>query len=206
MAAVKDIFVDLQNERFVVSSTNSASFSWPRIFHTDDLHLAARFLKANPTGNQQTRPYTLVDISGASLTAKLYNSLGTTILASQSTWTKDTSNNILSAQLNLNTAAMVAAVGSSASITTQLELTLLLSDGQYTVRNDTLTIYRALNSAADPVPVPGQHHLTLEEAIGIFVQFISPAGATITLRSPDGSQERILGVDNDGNPTDGAMQ
>jgi len=206
MAAVKDLFVNLQGSLFVNGAADPSQFLWPKLYHNDNLNLAIRFLKANPTGSRTT-PFTLVPIASASLTAKLWKADNTTILAQQTTWAADTANNILSGELNLFTANMTTAFASSSTmqISTTLELTLTLSDGQYTVQVP-LTIYRSLNATGAAAPEPEDQYLTLDQAKGLFAQFVNGAGRTITLTSADGTKKIVLSVDNDGSFTPSPQQ
>jgi hypothetical protein len=208
MAAVKNLWVDLQGSRFINGIRDASAFSWGPIYHNENLNLALRFLKTNQDGAlaDRSNPMSLVNISGAALTVKVWNSAGDTLLAQQTVWVVDGGNSILSGALDLYTVPMIAAIGSSASITTKLEITLVLSDGTYTIRNDSLTIYRAFNITGTPAPAPGTNWLTLEQALGIFLRQVNEAGVTLTLTSPDGTKQRVLGIDDYGSGTDSAQQ
>jgi hypothetical protein len=54
--------------------------------------------------------------------------------------------------------------------------------------------------AASAIPDPADEYYTKSETSGLFVP--RSGSESITLVSPDGTWQRVLGVDNDGNATD----
>lgn len=213
MAATKDLFIDLggagasvdSQPRLVRGILDSSTYTLPMPYHGDRLNLAIRALARNPD-SIQTAPYSYLDLSGCTLAFRIWDSTGTTILAAQTTWGIGANNNILTAQVDLFTSAMQAAIaslGPKDTLSTILEITLTFSDGVYTYRNNDFRIGKSLNTSGTGSTIPSGRVLTYDEAVGMFVQFFgNTSGRTITLASPDGTHTRVIGVANDGSAID----
>ena len=197
-AGVLRLFNDLANLRLVGSLKDAEDFVLPQWHHQDKIPIVISFLNLNPDGGRYN-PYSLLDISGSSFDVKIFAADGTTVLASQTVWTKDVGARTLSASLNLNTAAMATAfTGNPASIAATLLFRLTEADGAITTYARAITILRELNVSGTPVPVDGAVYLTEDQVRALFVKFIGNAGESITIKSADGTKQAVLYVSNDG--------
>lgn len=212
MAAVKDLFLDIGGAgssvsgqpRLVRGILDSSTYTIPLPYHADKLNIAIRALVRNPDSTASA-PYSYVDLSSCTVTFKIWDATGTTVLASQSTWTADGTTK-LKAQLDLYTTDMIAAmaaVGVKETLSTIMEIVLTFSDGIYTYRNNDFRIGRSLNTSGSGVAVTAERVMTWSEANAIFVKWIdNEPGKAITLKNSDSTYERIIGVRTDGSAQD----
>ena len=195
-----DLFLDIANEEIVSSFTNQGAFTLPAWFHQNVKDIRATFLRLNTTGNF-TAPYVKVPAAGLTFAAKLYTSAGT-ILASQTSWTINlTDANALDGTLNLNTAEMTTAFTNAAtlSISAIIEFKMTEPSGGITTWQKTITIKRQYDVSGSPDASPTETYLTENQCLARFVQFTGNGnGASITLKSADGTHEVIISVNDDG--------
>jgi len=133
---------------------------------------------------------------------------GSTVLASQTSWTANAANNTLAAALNLNTANMQTAFPalpggfSTKTLAAILEFQINDGTGELTCYKRNITIDREWNTTGSPVAIPGVTYYNSDEINALFARKLGEAGGTITLTSPNGTYQRILGVNNDGSGQD----
>ncbi len=209
MASVIDVYVDLRNRK-LVSGQNVAAiggggdWTFPKVWHNENLNIRWHFLQQNTVGDLKN-PNSLVPVSGAALTVTVFDITGATPLASTLPvdWHVDAGSNTLYGELDLNTGPMGTAFsGSTVTIQAYLELQLVLADGLYAFRF-VITIDKSFIAAAAPASITPAGYMTREEVLAMFVKYFGNAdGLTITLLSPDGSHQRIIGVRDDGSAQD----
>ena len=152
------------------------------------------------TGQNQFRR---VDITDVSLRMMINDSLDdATPLVEQSTWTKNTSNQTFSGNLPLNTAGMNLYMG-SADKTPYFEIEITDTNGaRVKVLTEICNVIVGIGQVASTSPDPLKEYYTKDEVLGLFMPRRGGAGETITLISPDGTHERVLGMRDDGTPQD----
>jgi hypothetical protein len=212
MAAVKDLFIDIGGAgssvngqpRLVRGILDSSTYTFPLPYHGDKLNIAIRALTRNPDATASA-PYSYINVSSCTITFKIWNADGDTVLASQSSWTLE-GTTILKAQLDLYTTEMIAAmvdVGVKETLSTIIEIVLTFSDGIYTYRNNDFRIGRSLNTSGSGVATTTERVMTWAEANALFVKWIdNEPGKAITLENSDSTYERIIGVRTDGSAQD----
>jgi hypothetical protein len=209
MAAVRlDLFNDIARRKLVNSETDASELVLPDFFHQDKISIEIIFLKTNIAGGR-FKPYERVNTSGMSFQIKLFKvdvNNNATVLASQTVWSSGTTENSLAAALDLNTANMAAELPAPPSqlstVAAILEFELSDAAGKFTTYQRAVTIKREHNTSGSPVAIPGVTYFTSDEALALFVRKIEQAGATITLKSPNGTYARVIGVNNDGSAQD----
>lgn len=204
MAAALKLYLDWLNQKLVLGPNSSTAFQLKTFYASDILPLQIQMLEPVPGGsvNEYARP----DISNISLQVAIADAPGAspTILAGPGTWTKDISNAIFTGSLALNTAAMSTFMTGVTTATKAAWIQFKAAEGanSWTVFEGTIQIAQPLITTAFSAPAPGLTPLSLEDAVQRFVQFRASAGQTITLTSPDGNYQRIIGCRNDNQPQD----
>lgn len=123
------LFVDIFNRKLVTSATSDFPVQLPNIFREDHIELEIMLLE--PTGNL-TSPLSTVDISSLSIQVAIGNP-DASPEALQTTFTKDTSTNKFSGDLNTNTTEMIAAftAASGNTLSRFLEIEVEGTSNQY---------------------------------------------------------------------------
>lgn len=113
------------------------------------------------------------------------------------------------ATLSIYTSQIQTALGSASSISTNLQVFLVVSGVPPTQIGETLylntaTIKQVVQNpgTANPLPLPASQYLTAAQTSQIYARKVGLPGDTIELVSPDGTKNRTLGIDNNGNPID----
>lgn len=145
-----------------------------------------------------------IDITGVSLTVSINDTLDdATPLASQSSWTKDTSRNTFTGELSLNNSGMNTYIGSAATKAAYLEIEVREgASATVKIYSAEITLKGSVVQLTSTAPSPAAEYLTRAQMEGLFVQFRNGAGKTITLVSPDGSTQRVIGANDDGTGQD----
>lgn len=150
----------------------------------------------NPAGR-----FVRVDITNLSLKMAINDTLDdSTPLAEQTSWTKDTSRNVFSGTLNLNTSAMNTYIDGDKTPYLELEI----SDGTNRVKilQETCAVAISLMPVATTSPNPSRVYLDFNEIFGLFVPRVLGNGESITIPSPNGAYRRIIGCNDDGTARD----
>lgn len=172
-----------------------------------------------PTGNTAIAPfYSLVPLTALDMQMVVGPAAGAeAIKAAQYTWAKqsvpdsDGASGYFYASLDLNTSELNTLVSTSASISTQFEILLSRSGGDFApVFQIDITIKAVVKTpgGAASIPTPTPSYLTADQCYNLFVMWdnrlrAANAGRSILTTSPDQSHTReSAGVDNDGSPTD----
>jgi hypothetical protein len=194
------IFADLTNRILVASSKASAEKridSPSRPGHLDKLYWAIQPLlqSASPTNEQ---PYEEIDAANYSITVVLVAYVGGTVLSGpMNTWSVDETRKV--GYLDLNTAAMVTAMTSVTELRCVLEFKFDDGANVATTIRQEIYVNKSYLTASTPSELPLTAYFTREEVLALFVRFANnPAGATVELKSPDGTRTINYGVNDDG--------
>lgn len=198
--SVRETFVDLFSDppSFVkgIRDTSQQYFLPP--YHNNKLGYIFHFLRPNANGGYSA-PYTAVDLTGASLIYKIWDITGVTVLASQTSWTADSTVTKFSGTVDLFTANMVTAITGIAVtgyLTAILEIQLTLGDGTiYTYRDNGFRIGKALNLAGSPVASGSDTYNTTVQSAALYVPQDGPAGGFFVMRSAAGIKLQIYVAD-----------
>lgn len=202
------LYNDIANRRLVTGPKSQAVFTLPKFFHQDKLSIVISFLELSG-GTDPYNPFSLVPISGISFTVKIFDLSGAVALASQSVWTPNTTETVqtFTGALDLNTGEMAEAFtdAETKSISAVIEFEVADADGKFTSLQEQITIHREHIVAGSPSATPGATYYTADEINSLFLRKVGAPGETITLTSPDGTKQRVLGVDDNGTPIDYAI-
>lgn len=199
----QDVFVDLSQKKFVSSvkgGPTSQPFGTP--YHQDILNLTIQPLDYDSGGVPTSVPYEVLNASGYSISLLVTTTSGTTLAGPFTTWTPDDSGTALTGSADLNTVAMAAAVAAlavGATVSTIFWLRITNGTTRQVTVQASVDIYKSAITSGTPSELPVTSYLTRDECLALFVKYAgNPAGATITLTSPDGTEEVVLGANDDG--------
>ena len=198
---IRDYFCDVFAEppSLVRGTKDESAQPYQAPFHNNKIKIAWRFLRRNPDGGRAA-PYVLLNLTGAALVVKVWATDGTTVLANQSTWAVDSSGTIMTAILDLFTAAMVTAVTGLTAVgqlTTYFEARLTLGDGQIvTYRDNVFRINKALNLDGTPLSTPTESFYSTLISDSRYVRKDGGVnGEFFDLLSANGKRLRVSAVD-----------
>jgi hypothetical protein len=156
-------------------------------------------IEPDPDGG--AHDFVRVDITDLSLKMAINDTLeDSTPLAEQTSWSKNTSTNVFSGTLNLNTSAMNTYISATKAPYFELEV----SDGTNRVKilQEVCAVAQSLLPVTTTSPDPSRVYLDYNENLGIFVPRVMGNGESITIPSPNGAYQRILGCNDDGTRRD----
>lgn len=202
MAATR-LYLNTDTGRFVLSPTSPTPIAAPVMAFrgsTEDLTLSLCRL---PTGQPANSALEFINIASVSLEIYL-GAVGATAVASQTSFTKDATNTIFSGQLNYATSQLDALFSPTTLAYITLNLQFRQSEGSNTrtILDEEIRVKNVTNPPATLTDLSGDLAATRNWVLGAFVKFMNDAGATVTLKSPDGAHTRTLGVNNDGTGQD----
>lgn len=205
MAAEIILYNDILNGKLVRGLSDNGDFTLPSL-----VQYGSYALKVYPVYPTKTFPpvFAKVDISGMTLTAGIGARAGNeSLLAYQGTFSLNTTDRYFYANLDCNTSEMNTAIGTLDSISTYFELRLTESGVARVTYQTPVKVYGAVDhvTAGGSLPTAAANYLTREECEAMFVKWVNAAadaGKTITLISPDGTHQRIIGVNDDASAKD----
>lgn len=195
------VFCDLSRGYFVRGryDKNPTQTPFEQFFSKNALNLEIYPLVINPTSVPAQDPFNIVDVSGLSLDASIYDSTGATLLATQATFTPNSSTGTLTGSLDCNTGPMASAVTSDPT-QILIEFRFTGSFGSRNVRaaGASTVIRKQFNSSGTPAPVAGDVYLTEKQIRAMFIPREGSPGDSWTAYSPDGTRKFLVYFDNDG--------
>jgi hypothetical protein len=198
----RDIFLDLSRSAFILNQRDANLSKIATCFHQDKLTLSLHPLEIDATRTPVQGPFAELDPTGWSASVKVFKTSDGTVLASQTSWT--VSGNTLNGSLDLNTANMAlefpASPLTTKTITAIFEVEITDGNGaKFTFQDTAFVINREYIVAGSPTALPLTSYYTAAEMDQLFVKFANnPAGATISLKSPDGTKTVDIGCNDDG--------
>jgi hypothetical protein len=209
MASTIDIYNDVQNNVLYGSANASRPLVIPDLYQYGTLQL--RWYPVRPTYSVLPPFFSNVDLDQLTLKMAIGPRAGAeSPISAQYTWTKAYTSGAsgpgyMYANLDLNTTEVNTAIGTSDSITSYFEITMSEDGVPRVVYQTPVRIISAVTppGSASSLPTPAASYLSREECMELFVKWANnQAGKTITLTSPDGTRDRIIGVRNDGSAQD----
>jgi hypothetical protein len=202
MAATR-LYLNTDTGRFVISPYAPAPIVAPLMAFrgaTEDLTISLCRL---PSGQPANAALEFINIASVSLEIYL-GAVGATAVASQTSFTKNATNTIFSGQLNYATAQLDALFSPTTLAYVELNLQFRQSEGGYTrtILDEVIRVKNVTNAPATLTDLSGDLAATRNWVMAAFVKFMNDAGATVTLKSPDGTHTRTLGVNDDGTGQD----
>jgi hypothetical protein len=200
--AKRRLFVNWFTKKLQLSDRKSGEFTLPAFTKYETIPLEICIIEPDLAGVGIDR-YSRVDISNLSLTVTINETYDDPApLAQQATWTKNEDDNVFSAELALNTAALNAYLGSSDSKTAYIEIEIQEGTARNKIFIAAITLQNAVSQITSVAPTPLDEYYTKPQVTAQFVAKVMPAGEQITITSPGGIYQRIVGVDDGGAPID----
>lgn len=198
----RKICVNWFNKTLQVSERDASSWRWFTFHQYETIPLEVFFVEPDVTIYHR---FARLSVAPLSLTISMHSSIDTaTPFVQQATWTKDTSRNVLIGDLDLNTASFNSWLSTSPK-TAYIELDI--TDAASRWRSYwAVTCSKSLTKLTTSSPDPAQEYFTKAQSDGRYLQPILTAGQTVTYTSPSGTWQRIIGVDDNGQPIDQILQ
>lgn len=189
------LFVNVTRRILQASTTDGSTMAVPAFTYGDVYDLKVALIEQTGSGIGAT--YTV--LSPGSLGLKVgIGQRGQSPLVLQDTFTA--SGNFLVAQLDCTPAGYATAIDAGTAL--YLEVKAGDSGNFKTVFQELCTNRRAVSTTASASPAPSDQYYSKAEIDALFAKMVNTAGRTITLTSPDGTRQRILGVNDDGSAQD----
>lgn len=196
--ATRKLFVNLSTKKLQVSDVKSGEFVLPYFNKYETVPLEICIVEPSLQVLGVDR-YSRVDISNLSISVAINDTFDdASPLVYQNTFTKNEDANVFSGELALNTAALNTYLGSSDSKSAYFEIEIQEGTARNKIYTGVITLQNAVTQVSSTVPTPVDEYLTKAQISAQFVQKILPAGEQITITSPSGTYQRILGVDDGG--------
>lgn len=201
--AYRNTFINWPEKRLQQSLTNGGEFIFPSFFKYESVPLRVYLLEPSVDG-VAAADFNRVDISNLALRVTFNNTLDdATPLAEQQTWTLNASQNYWEGVVDLNTAAMNTYVAALASAMLYMQISVAESGGVWrTVYQRQVTIENSVAQPTTTSPDPQQTYRTAQESDGIYDTPVMRQGLQKVMISPNGTFQRIIGVDNNGTAID----
>ena len=200
-----DLYNDVVNNVLVLGLNNKERFNISSRSVFQGSKLPIRWYPVRPTNSVTAPFFTLLPVAGLTLDICIGPRAGSeSLLARQNVWAENVGG-YLEATLNLNTAELNAAVGTSDSFSTFFEINLTDAGDERPVYQDTINIVPVVKGpgTSSSLPTAAIEYLTATQIRAEFVRFFNnPVGSTIELTSPDGSHTRLIGCNDDGTAQD----
>jgi len=195
----RKIWCNWTDKRLQRSNVDGTSIRIPEFRQYETIPFQVTFVE--PSAADPLASYSLLDISNSTLTVSLNDTLDDATPLAEATggdWSKDTSQNYFRGELVVNTSAMNTYVD-AASKALYFQIELVDGTGRSRAYTELTTIKQSVTQVATSSPDPAKEYYTKDESTGLFRGTRFGNGEQLTLVSPDGTHERILGIDNDGN-------
>lgn len=182
--------------------------SLPALFQSNQKSLKVQVV--DPTGNPMI-PYSLVDLNGYGLRASVGDTPtgaagGPAPLTLQDGFIWNPGSKAFFGDLLLNTAAIDAFLGNSASRQAYFELNLTIAGTRVTILQTQFALKAVVDELASVAPNQVDQFLTKAECVALFAKLVGDLGQRIVLRSANGLWGRELGCNDDGSAADNIIQ
>ena len=200
--ALRRLFVNLDEKRLQISDRNGGAFTLPNFNKYETVPLEIVIVQAD-LGSAGLNRFSRADISPLSLSISINQTFDSaTPLAQQTFWSKDETTNTFSGELALNTASMNTYIGANDSKQAYFEIEIQEGTARSKIFTALVTLQNAVTQVTSTSPAPADEYYTKSQTVAQFVGKIMGAGETITITSPGGIYQRIIGVDDGGAPID----
>ena len=204
--AARKLFANWATKILQVSDLNGGQFILPAFNKYEVIPLEVIIVEPDTQSVGLPR-FSRVDISNLSLSIALNDTYDDAApLAYQNSFTKDEETNVFSGNLSLNTAALNSWLGSSDSKEALFEIEIQEGTTVSKVYLATVTVKNSVAQIGATVPSPVDDYFTKAQTTAQFLRHINAAGVQITITSPGGVYQRIIGIDDGGNFIDQAVQ
>jgi hypothetical protein len=190
------LYIDAQRKELFTSLTDSTLVPVPALYQGDTLAAQINFATRVPALAAKS-------FAGAAVTIYLSTATGTQLANGTLAEVGGGAGAQFAGTLALNTAAITTHLAGSAEADAILSVVITGNDGtRETALQAPVKLHADLTGTASAATLPGVTYFTAAEAAALFARVLGNAGQSLTLVSANGNRRRIIGVDNDGNPTD----
>ena len=197
--AERKLFVNWANKTLQVSDRNGGIVTLPAFNKYEVIPWAIVIVEPD-TEAIGLPGFARVDISNLSMSMALNDTYDdATPIAYQNTFDKDESTNTFTGVFSINTAAMATFLGSESSKLALFEIEIQEGSNINKIYQATVTVKNSVAQVGAVVPSPVDEYFTKAQIEAQFLHHINAAGIQITMTSPSGNYQRILGVDDEGN-------
>lgn len=201
-SATRKLFVNIQTKALQISDRNGGVYVLPPFnkYETVPFEIVLVELDTSAIGLPR---YRRIDISPLSISVAINEVFDdATPLAYQPTFAKDEELNAFSAELALNTAALNTYLGSSDSKNAYFEIEMQEGTARTKIYTAVVTLQNAVTQIGATVPVPTDEYFTKSQTTAQFLPRIGEPAGQQTYTSPSSTWQRIIGVDDAGQPID----
>jgi hypothetical protein len=193
--ATRKLFVNFLKKTLQISDINGGAFILPPFNKYEAVPF--EIVIVEPSSSRGIDRFTRMDVSALSLSVAINDTYDdASPLAYQNTWTKDEVDNVFSGELSLNTAALNTYLGSDSSKAAYFEIAISEGTARSVIYIASVTLQNAVTQSGAVVPTPVDEYYTKAQADSQFVRKIENGFVTVT--SPGGTYQRVLGVDDGG--------
>lgn len=198
MTATRKLFVNWLTKKLQVSDSNGGIVTLPNFNKYENVPFEIVIVEPD-NSSVGRQAFSRVDISALSMSMSLHSGFDTASpLAYQNTFAKDESTDTFSGSLSLNTVALNAWIGSSESKSGYFEIEIQEGANVSKIYLAGITVQNAIAQVGAVVPSPVDEYFTKPQVVAQFLPRFAEAGTQITLTSPDGTRQRIIGIGNGG--------
>lgn len=198
--AARKLFVNWYTKTLQVSDTNGGIFALPPFNKYETIPL--EIVIVQPDGSQFNK-FSRVDISSLSISVAINDTYDdASPLAYQPTFSKDEDTNTFSGELALNTVAMNAYIGAASTKDAFFEIEIQEGTARSKIFLAEIELQNSVTTTATTTPTPIDEFYTKAQSEQQFIKRVMPAGEQITMTSPSGTFQRIIGVSDAGQEID----
>lgn len=200
--ATRKLFVNWTTKTLQVSDLNGSPFTLPAFAKYERIPFEVVIVEPDLTSPGLLK-FSRVSVANLSLSMSLNETVDDAApLAYQNTFTKDTTTNVFTGSLNLNTSGLNTWLGSTDDKTAYFEIEVTEGSDLQKIYLAQVTVKQSVLPAGATVPSPVDQYYTIAQTESQFLKPVSPAGVMHTITSANGLYQRIIGVDDGGNVID----
>jgi hypothetical protein len=200
--ATRKLFVNWTTKTLQVSDLNGSPFTLPAFGKYENIPFDVVIVEPDLTSPGLLK-FSRVPIANLSLAMSLNDTVDdSSPLASQNTFTKNTTANVFSGSLNLNTSGLNTWIGSLVDGTAYFEIEVTEGSNVQKIYVASVTVKQSVAPTGATTPSPVDDYYTKAQVESQFLKPVSSAGVMHTILSPSGTYQRIIGVDDGGNVID----
>lgn len=197
-SAARKLFVNIQTKALQVSELNGGVAVLPYFNKYETVPLEIVLVELDTTATGFTK-YRKLDISPLSISVAINDTFDdASPLSYQPTFVKDEESNTFSAELALNTGALNSYLGAADSKPGKFEVEIQEGTARTKVLTLDVTLQNAVTQVGAVVPSPVDEYPTKAQVAAQFMPRVGGPSEQLTLTSPNGLYQRILGVNDDG--------
>jgi len=200
--ATRKLFANWSTKGLQISDRNGGGFILPDFHKYEVIPFEIVVLEPDPD-SRSVLSFQRVPIANLSLRMALNETYDdASPLAYQNTFTKDETLNTFTGEFSLATSALNTWLSTTESKDAYFELEISEGSNISKIYQAVVTVHQSVAQVGAVVPSPVDSYYTMAQAEAQFLKPINAAGVQLTITSPGGIYQRILGVTDEGQPVD----